>query len=176
MSYWTVAQCETQRMHLTRLLLMRGEYDASGELIRGPYETYMPLFKSKAGKILLLFPSYIFVKITVRWYPVAKTPGVTRVLMAGDQPARLPEDIVSTIRKREVGGLVKLPSNERRLHKGDKVKITRGSFEGQIGIYDGMSPRQRERVLLQLLGSWVPVELASTDVAAIAPPQGHAAP
>lgn len=158
MSYWTVAQCETQRMHLTRLLLMRLEF-----------ETYMPRFKSKAGKILLLFPSYMFVRITARWYPVALTPGVTRVLMAGDQPARLGEEIVSTIRKREVGGLVKLPSNGRRLFKGDKVKITHGSFEGQIGIYDGMSSHQRERVLLELLGSWVPVELAATDLAPIVP-------
>ena len=159
MSYWTVAQCETQRIHLTRLLLMRGEF-----------ETYMPRFKSKVGKILLLFPSYIFVRITSQFYPVMWTPGVTRILMTGDQPARLPEEIVSTIRKREVGGFVKLPSNGRRLHKGDKVKITRGSFEGQIGVYDGMSAHQRERVLLELLGSWVSVELAATDVIPVAPP------
>lgn len=154
MSYWSVAQCETQRIHLTRLLLMRLEF-----------ETYMPRFKSKAGKILLLFPSYIFVRITSQFYPVVWTPGVTRVLMTGEQPARLPEDIVSAIRKREVGGFVRLPSNDRRLHKGDQVRIVRGSFEGQIGIYDGMTSHQRERVLLQLLGSWVPVDLPATDVA-----------
>lgn len=156
MSYWSVAQCETQRIHLSRLLLMRLEF-----------ETYMPRFKSKAGKILLLFPSYIFVRITTRWYPVAWTPGVTRILMTGDQPARLPEQIVDAIRKREVGGLVRLPNNGRGLRKGDQVRITRGSFEGQIGIYDGMSSQQRERVLLELLGRIVRVELSSNDVAPV---------
>lgn len=169
MSYWTVAQCETQRIHLTRMLLMRGEYDTNGDVTRDPYETYMPRFMSKAGKILLLFPSYIFVRITSQFYPVMWTPGVTRVLMAGDQPARLPEAIVSTIKKREVGGFVKLPNNDRRLRKGDKVKITRGSFEGQIGVYDGMTAHQRERVLLELLGAWIPVELPSNDLAPVTP-------
>ena len=159
MSYWTVAQCITQRIHFARQLLMQSEF-----------ETYMPRFLSKeSGKILLLFPSYIFVRITARWYPVVWTPGVSRVLMAGNSPARLSETIVDGIRKREVGGLVKLPSNASRLRKGDQVRIMRGSFEGQIGIYDGMSAHQRERVLLELLGAWVPVELASTDVAPIAP-------
>jgi transcriptional antiterminator RfaH len=158
MSYWTVAQCVTQREHLVRLLLMKAEF-----------ETYMPRFLAKSGKILSLFPSYIFVRITAQFYPVMWTPGVTRVLMTGDQPARLPEQIVNSIRKREIGGLVRLPSNGRRLRKGDKVKITRGSFEGQLGIYDGMTSHQRERVLLELLGAWVPVELPTTDLVPVTP-------
>jgi transcriptional antiterminator RfaH len=154
--YWAVCQCEAQREHTARMLLMKERF-----------ETYAPRFKSKLGRILLLFPTYIFVRIIDRWYPVLWTPGVTRVLMAGDRPAQLNEQIVTSIKRREVGGLVRLPSNGNRLRKGDKVKITRGSFEGQIGIYDGMTPHQRERVLLELLGAWVPVELAATDVTPI---------
>lgn len=153
MSYWAVAQCETQRESVARLLLMRASF-----------ETYAPRIRSKAGKVLLLFPSYLFVRVIDQFYPIMWTPGVTRVLMAGDQPARLPEKIVDQIRKREIGGFVKLPS-KAKFQKGDQVRITRGSFQGQIGLYDGMTSKQRERVLLELLGRMVPVELSPSDVA-----------
>jgi transcriptional antiterminator RfaH len=154
MSYWAVIQTEAQREHTARLLLMRESF-----------ETYAPRIRSKFGKVLLLFPTYLFVRIIDRWYTVAWTPGVTRVLMAGEQPAQLPEKIVEQIRKREVGGFVRLPSRVAQLRKGQQVRITRGSFQGQVGLYDGMTSHERQRVLLQLLGGWVPVELSANDVA-----------
>jgi len=91
------------------------------------------------------------------------TPHVTRLLMSGDQPAQLPEDVVTQIRKREHNGLVKLPT--RQFKKGQKVRILRGSFQDCIGLYEGMSGKDRERVLLELLGQAVPVELSGSDIA-----------
>jgi transcription antitermination factor NusG len=83
--------------------------------------------------------------------------------MAGDRPAQLSEDIVSQIRKREHNGIVKLPS--RQFRKGQKVQITRGSFKGYIGLYEGISGKDRQRILLELLGQTVPVELSEKDIA-----------
>ena len=151
---WSVVQCESQREHAVRLLLMRGHY-----------VTYLPRIKLH-GRIVPLFPSYLFVNIAcMRWYPILWTPHVIRLLMAGDQPAKLPEDIVTHIRKREHNGLVRLPNVSQRLKKGQKVRVIRGSFEGQIGLYEGMSGKDRERVLLELLGQIVPVELPGKDIA-----------
>jgi transcriptional antiterminator RfaH len=150
-SFWAVAQTETQREHAVRLLLMRANC-----------ETYLPRIRVR-NRITPLFPGYLFVRVSQwRWYFVMWTPHVIRLLMAGDQPAQLSEDFVSQIRKREHNGLVRLPI--RRLKKGQKVRIVRGSFEGQIGLYDGMSGRDRERVLLELLGQVVPVELPAKDI------------
>jgi transcription antitermination factor NusG len=151
--YWAVIQCEAQREHITRLLLMRLGF-----------ETYAPRIKIR-NRISLLFPTYIFVRIVDRWYPILWTAHVVRILMAGDKPACLKEEVMTNIRKREVNGFVKLPMSDRRLKAGQKVRIISGSFAGQIGLYQGQTTRDRERVLLELLGQAVPVELPGKDIA-----------
>jgi transcriptional antiterminator RfaH len=153
MSFWAIVQTETQREHTARLMLMRQGF-----------ETYMPRIRINTDRIALLFPTYIFCRIIDRWYSARWTIGVTRMLMDGDQPARISEQILEEIRQREVGGFVKLPKQNNGKRPGDKVKIIRGSFEGRLAIFDGMSGKERERVLLELLGQLVPVELPSRDV------------
>jgi transcriptional antiterminator RfaH len=153
MSYWAVAQTEPQREHTARLLLMRANY-----------ETYAPRIKQR-GRIALLFPTYLFVRVIDRWYPILWTIGVTRMLMSGERPARLPDEIIPSLRKRERGGLIKLPPPGRALKAGQNVKIIRGSFEGHLALYEGQSGRDRERVLLELLGQLVSIELPSADIA-----------
>jgi len=149
MSYWSVVQTESQREHIARMWMMRLGY-----------ETYAPRTKIKK-RAALLFPSYIFARIVERWYPIMWTPGVLRILMNGDQPARLRDDVVTKIKKLEVRGLVKLPSNEPKI--GSRMKIIRGPFEGKTALFDGMTGPERERVLLDLLGQMVPVELPTRD-------------
>jgi transcription antitermination factor NusG len=151
--FWAVVQAEAQREHITRLLLMRLGF-----------ETYMPRIKVR-NRICLLFPSYIFVRIIDRWYPILWTAHVVRLLMAGDKPACLKEEIMANIRKREVNGFVKLPIPDRRLKAGQKVRIVSGSFAGQVGLYQGQTSREREKVLLEFLGQVVPVELPGKDIA-----------
>jgi transcriptional antiterminator RfaH len=149
---WWVVQTEANFEHVTRLLLMRLGFT-----------TYSPRIKIR-GRIAQLFPSYIFVCVAERWYPILWTNHVVRLLMAGDQPASVKGEIVSHIRKREVGGFVKLPLPNRRLKPGQKVRVTNGAFQGHIGLYEGMSGHDRERVLLELLGQSVRVELPSPSI------------
>ena len=44
---------------------------------------------------------------------------------------------------------------------GDRVRITRGVFAGQLALFDGMRARERVEVLLQILGR---VELPKGDI------------
>jgi transcriptional antiterminator RfaH len=155
MSFWAVVQAEAQHEHAVRLLLMRLGF-----------ETYMPRIKVR-NRISLLFPTYIFVRIVDRWYPILWTAHVVRLLMAGDKPACLKDEIMTSIRKREIGGFVKLPLPNRQLKPGQKVRVIAGSFNGQIGLYQGQTSRDREKVLLELLGQAVPVELPSKDIAPV---------
>lgn len=152
MSWW-VCQCETQREHMVRLLLMRYGYD-----------TYAPRIKVR-GRISFLFPAYMFIRAESRFYKILWTPGVVRLLMTGDRPSCLIEDVIANIRKQEKGGFVKLPSTAKGLEKGQNIRVTSGNFLGHVGIYDGMSSKDRARVLLDLLGRKVSVELANKDVA-----------
>ena len=85
--------------------------------------------------------------------------------MSGEAPAHMADDIIDAIRGREIDGLVTLP-RAPRLKPGQKVRVVRGSFEGLVGIYDGMSGIDRERILLDLLGRKVQVTLAGRDVVA----------
>ena len=148
---WWVVQTESQREHIVRVLLMRARY-----------ETYLPRIKHRS-RISPLFPSYLFVRAVEQFYPVRWTEHVVRLLMLGDQPACLSDKIVDEIRKRQIGGFVKLPP-PTRLKRGQRVRITRGSFEGQVAVYEGMSGKDRERVLLDLLGQKVSVELPDRDL------------
>jgi transcription antitermination factor NusG len=152
-SFWAVVQAEAQREHAARLLLMRNGF-----------ETYMPRIKVR-NRISLLFPTYVFVRVIDRWYPILWTAHVIRLLMAGDKPACLKDEIMASIRKREIGGFVKLPLPNRQLKPGQKVRVIGGSFNGHIGLYQGQTSRDRERVLLELLGQAVPVELPGKDIA-----------
>ena len=152
MSYWAVVQCEAQREHAARVLIMKLGL-----------ETYAPRIKVRNRKAFL-FPTYIFTRIERRWYPVRWTPHVVRILMAGEEPARLDERIIEAIRKREVNGMVRLPKAESKFRQGQPVRIIRGSFEGQLAICEGMSGHERIKVLLDLLGRKVPVEIPAADL------------
>jgi transcription antitermination factor NusG len=165
MSYWAVVQAEPR-------VLIPGEKRDDESLAeqlfaRNGFESYLPRIKSRAAdrklRIAPLFPGYIFVRVVDQWYPIAWTIGVIRILMAGDHPARMPEKAMEEIRSREGrDGFVKLVQ-PRTLKKGVRVRVLSGQFQGHIGLYDGMSAKERERVLLDLLGRSVRVELARGD-------------
>ena len=135
------------------------EYFVISQLDRLGFSTYAPRIKHRR-RIAWLFPTYLFVAETAQFYPVLWCPRVIRLLMCGDRPARLDERIVSEIHSREAkDGFVKLPAAGPRLVKGQNVRIAAGAMVGQIGIYQGMSSHDRVKVLLELLGRKVSVEL-----------------
>ena len=75
------------------------------------------------------------------------------------EPVRLQESVIAELRSRENNnGCIELPAKEQ-IPVGTKVRVTSGQFVDRVGLYDGMTTRQRERVLLELLGQVVPVEL-----------------
>ena len=155
MPYWVVAQVEAGREHAARLLVMR----------LGA-ETYLPRIRfRRAGRVRdePLFPGYLFTRVIAQWYPIRWTPHVIRLLMDGDQPAPLSDRVVAEIRKHEIDGYVRLPTAPK-LSPGRAVRILSGQFRGLTGVYAGQSAPDRERVLLQLLGRAVRVELARGDV------------
>jgi len=163
MAYWAVVQAE-QRLLTPQP--QRRETLAEHLFKRHGFESYLPRIKIRqAGRLRIapLFPSYIFVRVVSAWYPLLWTEGDVRILMSGDQPAHLPENVMDSIRRREVGGFVRLPPAQRALRIGQRVRVLSGQFRGHVGLYDGQSAHERERILLDLLGRSVRVELAKGD-------------
>jgi transcriptional antiterminator RfaH len=152
MSYWSVYQTQPRREALTiRYLANAG------------IETYLPRIQERE-RVAPLFPTYVFF-IANRWYVVKNCVGVTRILLSGDRPAPVPDAVIAEIRARENrSGLVRLP---KPYQIGDQVRVVRGLFANHVGVYAGLTGRQRERVLLAFMNRMVPLELEACDIAAI---------
>ena len=68
-----------------------------------------------------------------------------------------------------VGGFVRLPdaiesSAKRKIAVGAPVRIASGLFGGWRGLYAGQSTKDRERVLLHVLGGQREIRIASNLV------------
>src|SRR5262249_24553300 len=113
-----------------------------------------------------LFPGYAFVMIQLQWHAARWAPGTLGLIMAGIEPARVPDNVIAEIRGREVGGLIEL-APPPSLTPGARVRILRGPFIDHLGLYAGMKPRERVEILLQLLGGEQRVTLSKGDVAAV---------
>lgn len=136
--------------------------------MRARYETWFPMIRQRR-RIIPLYPTYLLVNLVQpQWHQISKTPHVIRIIMSGDRPAPLPDSVVADLRKRERDGIVRLP-RAPRLRPGQEVRIIGGSFEGRLGLYQGQSGRDRERVLLEFLGRQVSVELPARDLAQVTP-------
>jgi transcriptional antiterminator RfaH len=139
------------------------EYYAAENLTRQSVDYYIPKIIEYAergrrkerhtiAKATPLFPRYIFIHVNHQWRHVLSTFGVAGVIMQGDSPAFIGQKAIDQIREREdEEGLVHLPQPEQ-LSQGDKVKVITGPFSGAIGICEGMSVKDRQKVLLDYLG------------------------
>jgi transcriptional antiterminator RfaH len=118
------------------------------------YTTYPPRLRQHRvpnGRRIVttppLFPGYLFVLIELQWHTARWAPGVTRIVLDGG----VPDAVIAEIGGRECNGLIELPKRELA-RPGDRVRVVRGPFQGHVGLYAGMRPRERVEVLLALLG------------------------
>ena len=115
-----------------------------------------------------LFPGYLFLLVDLQWHSARCCPGVTKLIMNGEQPAKVPDRIIEELRGRERNGVVELPEPPPpKLRSGVRVRVTGGPFQGRLGLVAGMAPRERVVILLSLLGSQQRVSLPEGDVEAV---------
>jgi transcriptional antiterminator RfaH len=155
-SFWAVARIQREGLALHCLGL-------------AGYQTYLPRLRTHRmvhGRKLelrpALFPGYLFVLVEAQWYSARWSPGVISLIMDGITPARLPQNAIDEIRRREVGGLIEL--ERQGIKRGDKVRILRGPFKDHLAIYSDSRSRDQVEVLLQLLGGAQRATLESLDV------------
>jgi transcriptional antiterminator RfaH len=162
MSYWCCAQLLVSRERLALHCL---------SVVNG-FEVYSPRIRPARARrtddTRPLFPGYAFILIVSQWWAARWSPGIIRLVMDGLQPARVPDQVIDEIRRREVRGVVELPKAPG-LQAGDRVKVLGGPFAGHLGLYAGMKSHQRVEVLLAILGSQQRVTLPRGDIV-LAPP------
>ena len=131
---------------------------------------YLPRFKKITGKIAALFPRYIFCPQIAEVSLITSTIGVRGLIMAGEQPATLAGKEIAKLKAKERGGLIQLPPAPR-FTPGQKLTITQGSLKWRTVVYAGMSGKDREKVLIEMLGQTVTIIVPTQDLASdVRPP------
>ena len=152
------------------------ESKAAQHLQRQGFGIYLPRYRKRRrhGRRVdtiaaPLFPRYMFVTVDValqRWRAIQSTVGVARLVCNGIGPAAVPDTVIDGLKRGEdEDGFIRL--NPRpQFAPGDKVRIVDGVFASSLGLFEGMTDRERVTVLLDLLGRKVRVKLDTDFVTA----------
>lgn len=135
-------------------------------------ETLLPLcgnFRYSHGKmcrvVTPLFPNYLFAKLDLErhYYKVKWTRGVNRILGAWNEPIPISETVIRMLKDRMGDDdTVKLLED---LQEGDLVQITSGPFKDFVGMFQGgLSSGERVRILLNMVGAEVPVQISRWQI------------
>jgi transcriptional antiterminator RfaH len=161
MSYWACAQLLANQERLALHLLGLAGFTVYFPRIK--VQRQLPNRK-RLELTPGLFPGYAFVAIELQWWKAQRTPGVLRLVLDGEHPAHVPDNVIEAIRKCEVNGFVQLPKPRGEFERGDKVRVIHGALSGHLAVFEGMKPRERVEVLLTLLGSQRTIELPRTSI------------
>lgn len=130
------------------------EMRAASHVERLGFEFFLPRleeFDGKRFRRVFMFPNYLLIKIAPGWQRLWSTRGVSRLLMAGEEPSRVRASEVESLRAlsddRDVVHLTPRP------RVGQVVVVGGGSgFAGLSGIVQGTPARDRCQVLLRIMG------------------------
>lgn len=145
----------------------RCEAQTAAVLAERGVQTYLPYIPSRArlGRGAAnrepLFHGYIFARLelgTAAWLTARSAPGVAYFVGAGGVPSPLPDELIATIRERSDAWLSR--GWKPPFTAGDEVTIQSGPFRGLDAVFErALSPNGRVRVLLEVLGRLVPLDL-----------------
>ena len=130
-------------------------------------ETFLPLYKVyqfNSGRVVEkkkpLFPNYLFARfdLSIHYYKVKWTRGVSRIVGFGDSPSPVPEEVIKAIKNRI--GKDNLIELDDHWQEGDRVQVISGPLKGLQGLFQKrLSDKERVRILLDMLGIGVVVQI-----------------
>jgi len=112
-----------------------------------------------------LFPRYLFLVLDLgrdRWLSVWGTVGVSTLYSCEDRPVPVPEGIVEAlIENSDEANLALFTSG---LATGQSVRILSGPFANFVGTLERLDAAGRVRVLLEMMGTAVPVAVRRSAI------------
>lgn len=143
-------------------------------LDRQGYEAYLPLIhnrRRRSGRYVKviepMFPRYLFIHLsdeTDNWGPIRSTVGISKLVRFGEIPARVPDDLVASLRTREdQAGVQDLPAPDFKA--GEKVRVVEGPMAGYQGIFQAKTGQERVIILLDVVGKSTRAELPDGHIA-----------
>lgn len=149
------------------------ETRADQNLRRQNYTTLLPVTRRtrrharRLDTVLTpLFPGYLFVELDLdnqSWSSINSTFGVKRLLCGGERPTELQRDFVTALQE-TIGedGIASVPAPE--LEPGQQVRIASGPFADCIAAVLHLSPGERVKLLLNVLGGSVSATMPQRSV------------
>lgn len=157
-----------ERWYLVQSLARR-ESRAEFQLAAQGFRVFLPAFSKTtrhARKLRVVrapvFSGYLFVVLDLgrdRWRSINGTFGVARIVTVEDRPSPVPPGLVEAMLDRtDAGGETHLSHS---LSLGQSVRVVAGPFAQLVGTLDKLDAGGRVRVLLEIMGGAVPVQLIS---------------
>ncbi len=151
----------------------RHEKSVAKQLEERRVESFLPLYKSwhrwKDRRQLVelpLFPSYVFVHMTLRErVRVLELPGVAALVTFQGRPAPLPELEMEALRRGLEQEIYAEPHPFLRV--GHKVRVRGGPMAGTEGILLRKKDKLRVVISLEVLMRSIAVEVDAADIAAV---------
>jgi transcriptional antiterminator RfaH len=166
------ALADNERWFLVHTL-PKGERKAEWHLGAQGFRTYLPQIQKTIRHARQLrtveaplFPRYLFIVLDLgrdRWLSVRSTVGVSRLFTHQDgRPIPVPIGIVEALIRQSDGNLTRLDGG---LIKGQRVRILSGPFADFAGTLERLDDAGRVQVLLEMMGTAVPVTLHRSALA-----------
>lgn len=112
-----------------------------------------------------LFPGYMFVNLTNKsksLKSINSTIGVSRIVSFGNNPAIVPNDLISELALRcdKMGKIMPL----QNFIVGKKVEVINGPFTNFIGTIENIETNQRLYLLLNYMGQKTRIKVQKNDI------------
>ena len=138
--------------------------------------------KKKSVKAFALLTGYAFVSVPSdsRWAALRACDSVSGVLGANGRPWAVPADQISRFREAEANmefdtthAAEAHRAREARRHRGEtaerlptgaQVSVTSGQFAGHHGSVVSVTGRGQVKIMLEMFGGLVPVEMPASDL------------
>ena len=134
------------------------EFSAEKNLKLLDINVYLPVYmkkikknKIKIDRISPLFDGYLFAQFDIHdfYQKVKYSKGVKNILGYNEYLWTIADEKIQDIKSRENNGIVLLHKREDLFHKGDRILVDEGDFEGWTGIFQEELP-DRERAIILL--------------------------
>ncbi len=146
---------------------------AEEQLSNQGYEAYYPLTKRLRKRknkmqqcVEPLFPKYIFIKLNTTsddWSPIRSTRGVSHFIRFGEEPAKVSDIIIETLKTEEKKFSDKVFDLDH-YHSGQPVMINNGAFQNIEGVFKCYDGEERAMVLIKILQTTSTLTVRPTEI------------
>ena len=140
----------------------RCEHKARQNLREQGFTVYLPLYETKRPvREKPLFPNYLFINLHEKsdnWAPIRSTPGVSKLVRFGQQPAKVPDSLVQLLQQNE-NNLGYQVMKRPLFQPGEKVRVLEGPLAGLEAAFGMTKGSERAMVLLDIVGKMTRVEV-----------------